>query len=95
MLRNSARPRFRDRPAPAVAPSVIIAVVIGGIGTLWGPLVGAIVITVVQEVIRRLVGGTGIVGITDVIYGVMLVTIIIFIPDGLVGFFRRWRGRAR
>src|SRR5690606_18695461 len=47
--------------------SVIIAVTIGGIGTLWGPLVGALVVTAVQEGIRRLLGSsTEIVGLTDI-----------------------------
>lgn len=73
--------------------SIIIVVVIGGIGTLWGPLLGAVIVTAIQEVIRRAVGGVGIVGITDMVYGVILVAIILFLPDGLAGLFRRF-GRA-
>jgi branched-chain amino acid transport system permease protein len=75
--------------------SIIIAVVIGGIGTFWGPLVGAIIVTAIQELTRRLVGGTGIVGIADIIYGTMLVAIIIFVPDGLIGLYQRWRRQGR
>lgn len=72
--------------------STIIVTVVGGIGTLWGPFVGAVIITVIQESIRRAIGGVGIVGITDMVYGVLLIGIIIFLPDGIMGMVRRlWR----
>lgn len=75
--------------------SIIIAVTIGGIGTLWGPLVGALTVTLVQEVIRRLLGSSSeIVGLTDIVYGVMLIAIIVLVPVGAVGVLRRLSGRA-
>ena len=74
--------------------SIIIAVTIGGIGTLWGPLVGAMTITIVQEVIRRFLGSSlEIVGLTDIVYGVMLIAIIVLVPVGAVGVLRRVIGR--
>lgn len=75
--------------------SIIIAVTIGGIGTLWGPLVGAMTITLVQEVIRRSFGSSSeIVGLTDIVYGIMLITIIVIVPVGAVGLIRRFVGKT-
>lgn len=70
--------------------SIIIAVTIGGIGTLWGPFVGALIVTLVQELIRRLLGSSSeITGLTEIVYGVMLITIVVLIPVGAVGLARR------
>lgn len=70
--------------------SVIIATTIGGIGTLWGPFLGAAIITAVQEVIRRGFGSSSeIVGLIDIVYGGMLIVIIVLVPVGAVGILRR------
>lgn len=75
--------------------SIIIAVTIGGIGTLWGPLVGAMTVTAVNEVIRRSFGSSSeIVGLTDIVYGTMLIAIIVIMPIGVVGLIRRFTGRT-
>lgn len=75
--------------------AIIVATVIGGVGSLWGPFAGAAVVTVVQEVIRRLVGGVGAVGIPDIVFGVMLLVIVLFVPAGFAGLYRQLKGRER
>lgn len=52
---------------------------IGGIGTLWGPLVGALLVSLLPELLRGLRESQGIV------YSGMLIVILIFAPTGMAG----------
>jgi branched-chain amino acid transport system permease protein len=61
--------------------------ILGGIGTLWGPLVGAIVLIPLGEITRAVLGGTG--RAADlVIFGGLIVVLALFRPTGLLGIFR-------
>ena len=59
-------------------------------GTLWGPLAGALVLHTLAELTRNLFGALP--GINLVIYGGVLILIVMFMPRGLVGA-RLWRRR--
>ena len=58
---------------------VLAMVIIGGMGTLWGPLIGAAVMIVLPEVLRD-VGA-----LRFVIVGVVFVVLMIFRPFGILG----------
>jgi branched-chain amino acid transport system permease protein len=63
-------------------------VAIGGIGTLAGPIVGAIVLTLLPEALRDLAA------FRMVLYGILLILVIGLRPRGLVGSWPdvlRWR----
>jgi len=62
----------------------VFKAILGGMFTLWGPLIGTILITSLEEYIRVSFGGTY-VGWSMVIYGIVIVTLIIFLPKGLYG----------
>jgi branched-chain amino acid transport system permease protein len=64
--------------------------VLGGIGTLWGPAVGAAILIPLTELTRSYMGGTGR-GIDLILYGAMIVIIALARPEGLVGGFTRRR----
>ncbi|MDH4246587.1 MAG: branched-chain amino acid ABC transporter permease [Deltaproteobacteria bacterium] len=67
---------------------VVLMAVMGGVGTLWGPVIGAAVLVPLSEATRIWFGGTG--GTVDLmIYGVLIVLLSIYRPDGLVGLFQR------
>ena len=69
---------------------VVLMAVMGGAGTLWGPLVGAAVLVPISELTRIYFGGTG--GTLDLmIYGALIVLICIFKPEGLVGAVKSLR----
>ena len=60
--------------------------VLGGIGNVWGPIVGAALLIPISEYSRIYLGGTG--GAVDLIlYGLILMLICIFRPEGLISFF--------
>ena len=66
---------------------MIIRVLVGGMGTYWGPLVGSIILTPMGELFNLILGQAA--GLHLVFYGVLLVIFIIFLPYGLVGLVAR------
>ena len=68
---------------PGVSVEALVAAIVGGLGTLWGPILGAAVLHVMADVTRNLFGQLP--GINMVIYGVVLVGIVMFLPRGIAG----------
>jgi branched-chain amino acid transport system permease protein len=61
--------------------------VLGGIGTLWGPLAGAAILIPLTEFTRSYLGGSGS-GADLMIYGALIVVIALLKPEGLLSIFR-------
>ena len=64
--------------------SILLMPVIGGIGTIWGPVLGGAVFGIVEEEL--------VVHFPQVhllLYGMLLILIVLLEPDGLVGIFHR------
>lgn len=68
--------------------SILIALpaVLGGVGTLWGPIVGAAVLIPVSELSRSYLGGAGR-GVDLMLYGGLIVVVALARPQGLVSLF--------
>ena len=63
--------------------SMMIMVTLGGMGTFWGPILGAITITMMLEMLRFLLD------YKMIIYAVILFVVIFFLPKGLVGLLEK------
>lgn len=67
---------------------VLLMTVLGGIGNIWGPLLGVAILIPISEFSRIYLGGTG--GAVDLIlYGLILMLICVFRPQGLISLFPR------
>lgn len=75
--------------------SVLLAMmsIIGGVGTVWGPIAGAFLVTPLQELLRARLGGE-LQGLHLVVYGTVLIVVVILLPQGIVPSLARWRKRA-
>ncbi len=64
---------------------IILAPIVGGVGTLFGPILGAFVLTGLAETLTRLlvVIGVDLPGAKQVFYGFCLLLVIIALPDGV------------
>ena len=62
--------------------------VLGGIGTLWGPVVGAAILIPVTELTRSYAGGGGS-GLDLIIYGTLIMLIALLKPEGILSLFQR------
>lgn len=84
----------------------VAIVVIGGLASIWGPVLGALFIGLVPVIAIRLAdvlpfiskpgeqGGVSVSGFGLVVYGVLIVVFLLFRRGGLISFFRR-PGRRR
>lgn len=69
---------------------MLLVSMIGGAGTVYGPMVGAVLLALVSDVTRAL---TQVPGLSLVLYGALLVVIIAYLPNGLIDLFRS-RGKG-
>jgi len=76
---------------------LILAPIIGGIGTLFGPILGAFVLTGLSEAMTELLHTLGIdvPGAKQVFYGVCLLVVVLALPDGIWPWLARRLGLER
>lgn len=77
-----------------LAIEITIYSIVGGIGTLAGPLLGAAFLVPVAEWVRAALGQSY-AGVHLVVYGAVLMAVIRFAPNGLMGLLNDWPGRWR
>lgn len=80
---------FIDAPiayGPWISIDALLAPIVGGAGTLFGPLAGALVVKTLGELTKLLVGDAP--GLDLVFYGVVLIAVVGMAPRGIVGLFR-------
>src|SRR5207248_2563302 len=70
------------------------ALALGGVGTVIGPLLGALVLVPLSEATRVLLGGSGR-SLDLVVYGLLIMLISVFEPAGIAGIARRLGLTAR
>jgi branched-chain amino acid transport system permease protein len=58
---------------------VLIFAIVGGIATVLGPIVGAVLLTALPEIFRSAAS------YRDVVYGLILIAVVVFRPQGLLG----------
>jgi branched-chain amino acid transport system permease protein len=73
---------------------IVLPTVLGGIGTLWGPLVGAAILIPLTELTRSYMGGSGS-GLDLIIYGALVMAMAIWRSDGIVGYVQSRLERRR
>lgn len=72
--------------ALAVSTKIGAIAIVGGVGTLFGPLIGAFLMAPIAEIANIALGSSG--G-GMLIYGLMLIIITMFKPDGIISFFTK------
>ena len=60
--------------------------IFGGMGQLYGPVIGAVIFAYLQEILI-----TRFAELYMLIFGVILVFAILYMPNGLVGLIQKWR----
>jgi len=70
----------------ALSVEMLLVTIVGGMGTVFGPLVGAFVLHMVNEITRNFIDTPG---LSMIVYGVILIFIISYLPNGLMGLFRK------
>jgi branched-chain amino acid transport system permease protein len=91
-----------------VSLNIVFAVIAGGMWVMLGPTVGAVFTQVLTEVLRvtiqssaplQKIFGSAVLALDTMIYGLLLILFIIYMPKGILGTILEWRekkrGRAR
>jgi branched-chain amino acid transport system permease protein len=76
---------------PWISVEALLAPIIGGLGTVFGPVIGALGLHFVSEMTRHVTGR--IPGIDLVLYGALLVVMVAFARDGIIGLLMKLRSR--
>ena len=78
--------------------SILIALMgmLGGVGSLWGPMIGAAILIPMKSYLKEWLGAqAGLVGIDVILYAAVIMLISAFEPRGIWGIVERLRRRAR
>ena len=68
---------------------IIIRPIIGGSGTLLGPILGSFILTPLGELSRHYFGQSGLHGAHLIVYGLLLIGVVLFLPQGAYPWLRR------
>ena len=79
-------PRDVAFAGPTFGVWMVLMAILGGKGTLWGPVVGAVVFHVTQELFW-----TYLLGWQRVALGLLIVVVVLFFPLGILGWLRERR----
>ena len=66
---------------------MILIPIFGGLGTIWGPVLGGVILTPVAEITRVLLGGKG-GGLDMLIYGIVIIIFSLYFPRGLITYIK-------
>jgi branched-chain amino acid transport system permease protein len=79
----------------SVGLSLLMAIlpILGGVGTVWGPVIGAAVLVPLQEGLRAWLGSS-LHGLHLFIYGVLLIIVVTFLPRGILDWIQAWGRKA-
>lgn len=67
-----------------LSAEMIFVVVIGGIGTIMGPIIGSFLLIILSEILYDWMGTAYL-----IIYGFLLMLVIIYMPEGIYGWFKK------
>ena len=74
---------------------LIIAPIVGGLGTLFGPILGAFIVVPLNEIAKELGQATGVNGLNLLIYGVLLLGVVVVAPSGAWPWIARRLGLGK
>jgi len=64
---------------------IVIMVVIGGQGTIAGPVAGATLLTILRYILKPVEEGLNIYGLVELIYATLLILVMMYKPEGIMG----------
>jgi branched-chain amino acid transport system permease protein len=68
---------------------LILRPIVGGMGTLFGPIIGSFVLTPLSEVSRAYFAKGGLEGLHLILYGILTILVVLFMPRGIIVYVKR------
>jgi branched-chain amino acid transport system permease protein len=76
---------------PGMSIEALLVAIIGGMGTVFGPLFGAVVLHALGEIAKQITGNAP--GLNLVLYGLLLIVALRFLPSGFASVLERRRSK--
>jgi branched-chain amino acid transport system permease protein len=80
---------------PLLSFMPVLMAIFGGMGQLYGPVIGASFFTLLKQYLTTTLAKQGLGELYMLIFGIVLVAAIVFLPKGVVGLIQKWWGRLR
>ncbi len=77
----------------SISMQIVLLTVLGGLGNIFGPIIGAAILIPLSQYTRIIFGGTGM-GLDLIIFGLLVVVIACYQPHGLVGLIQNIRQKG-
>jgi branched-chain amino acid transport system permease protein len=77
---------------PWISVEALLAPIIGGLGTVFGPLLGALLLLGLGEVTKTVISGLtngAVPGVDLIVYGILLILAVAYAPRGVIGLLQR------
>jgi branched-chain amino acid transport system permease protein len=68
---------------------LILRPIVGGLGTIFGPVIGSFILTPLSEISRAYFAKGGLEGLHLVLYGVLAILVVLFMPKGIIVYVKR------
>ena len=68
---------------------LILRPIVGGLGTLFGPIIGSIILTPLSEISRAYFARGGLEGLHLILYGALAILVVLFMPKGIIVYVQR------
>ncbi len=68
---------------------LILRPIVGGLGTIFGPVIGSIILTPLSEISRAYFAKGGLEGLHLILYGVLTILVVLFMPKGIIVYVKR------
>ncbi len=83
----TAATKVGDLFAPVWTFDAVIIVFVGGVGTIVGPIVGAVFFVLLKQVLSLYLPG----GMHVLVFGVLFIIVVLYLPGGLIGLMTKLR----
>ncbi|UCF92718.1 MAG: branched-chain amino acid ABC transporter permease [Desulfobacterales bacterium] len=73
----------------ALSIELILRPIVGGLGTLFGPVIGSFILTPLSEISRAYFSKGGLEGLHLILYGILAILVVLFMPKGIIVYVKR------
>jgi len=73
----------------ALSIELILRPIVGGLGTLFGPIIGSFILTPLSEISRAYFAKGGLEGLHLILYGILAILVVLFMPKGIIVYVKR------
>ncbi len=68
---------------------LVLRPIVGGLGTLFGPVIGSFILTPLSEISRAYFAKGGLEGLHLVLYGILVILVVLFMPKGIIVYVKQ------